>query len=113
MLLSLEDKVHVVERRLFDADIRRHFVGTIVRLTEVAALVRGTAFVYDAGRAAFVRIDEERTRVVSLVDARLLVRLLPPEADLAAVTYEMLGDRLVVTDGVSFTLDINEFGARR
>ena len=60
----------------------------------------------------FERRPELRTRIISLTDGNLIINLLPPETDVAKVRYEMLGDRLLVTDVEDLRLDIDEFRGR-
>ncbi|MBU0640519.1 MAG: hypothetical protein KKB50_16775 [Planctomycetes bacterium] len=60
-----------------------------------------------------MRRPEVRTRVLSLVDAGNIINVLPKEAQVEQAIYTMSPEnRLVVTDKATFTLDINEFGAR-
>jgi hypothetical protein len=108
------DKIHVAERRGFENDVRRHFVGEIVRTSDIAVLVQGWVFVYDANSASFDRHPELRTRVVSLVDARMIINSIPKGADLESTEY-VLDDHgiLVVTDGRNFSLSVSEFSSRR
>jgi hypothetical protein len=106
-----EEKIHVVERRMFESDLRRHFIGEIVRASDWAVLASGHAFIYDADRDRWVRSADRRTRVVSLIDSGLLIRVVPKDTVIEDVAYEFR-DRLVVTDG-KFHLDINEFNLRR
>lgn len=114
MGLSVGDKVHVVERRLFENDLRRHFIGEVMDAGVSTVLVRGWVFVYDESTASFRRQPERRTRVVTLVDARIIVNLLPAEAQVENARYETDGDAsLTVTAGVTFSLAMNEFGFRR
>ena len=41
------EKVFVITRRLFDEDLRRHFVGEVQEITNVAMRVQGYSFVFD------------------------------------------------------------------
>ena len=52
-----------------------------------------------------------RSRVFSLRDSGYIVNKLPSDVKLEALEYRFVGKRLVVTDGLDFVLDINEFGA--
>lgn len=114
MGLSIGDKVHVVERRLFESDLRRHFIGEVIDTDLSTVVVRGWVFIFDGSSASFQRHPEKRTRVVSLVDARILVNLLPDEAQVENARYETDDNAgLTVTDGANFSLAMNEFGFRR
>lgn len=113
MLVGIGEYVHVIERRRFDMDLRRHFVGRVDHVGGSTMRVTGYAFIYDTGRTAYVRSAERRTRLVPLGTAGLIINIAPPDTDLEAVRYEDKAGRLVVTDGGSFSLDINEFGRNR
>lgn len=113
MIFEIGEKVHVIERRQFAEDVRRHFVGEIVDCTEHAIRVRGHVWVYDAMKGAFVCKPEKRDRVLYL-DHRLIINTIPKEVDLDKIKYAVLPQRgLVVTDGENFTLDVSEFTAVR
>ena len=113
MMLDVGDKVHVIERRQFDSDVRRHFFGVVERVDSVAMRITGFVFVYDPGSSSYVRGAKQRTRVIALGSAGFVINVAPPETDPGAVRYLEHQGRLTVTDGGSFVLDINEFGRMR
>lgn len=113
MLLDIGEKVHVIERRLFETDVRRHFFGVIERVEATAIRVTGYFFVYDSSSTTFVRGHEQRTRVMPLATSDLIINVAPSETNLEDVRYVDDGGKLVVTDGGAFRLDINEFGLFR
>ena len=114
MIISVGTKVHVVERRLFESDVRRHFIGEVMASSDQAMQVRGWVFVYDGSTASFRRQPERRTRIVTLVDARIIVNILPEEAMIERAEYRSdENGNLTVTDGEAFSLAMNEFGFRR
>ena len=114
MLLDIGEKVHVVERRLFDTDVRRHFFGEVERVEDCAMRVRGYVFTYDSALSQYVRSDGERTRILPLGVSGFIINVVPPDTNAEAVRYELSAQgRLVVTDGQRFSLDINEFGRMR
>jgi len=106
-------KIHVAERRAFETDVRRHFVGEIVEARDAYVVARGFTFVYDTATAEFVKRPEVRTRVIPLVDARLCINVIPESVDLAEVTYASIGGKAIVTDGDAWSLDVQEFGINR
>jgi len=98
-VLEREEKVLIITRRMFSGDARRHFLGIVERYDAATIRVRGYAFVYDQEKASFERRKSQRTRVFAL-DNHLIVFVLPYDADLAAVRYEIQeGSGLVATDG--------------
>jgi hypothetical protein len=111
MIIKPGEKIHVIIRRRFESDLRRHFIGEVTATTDNALLVAGHVFVLDMGTNRYARRPELRTRVVSLTDSGNIINLLPAAADVANTVYEVNADkRMVVTDNQTFSLDINEFG---
>lgn len=108
--VSAGEKVHVITRRLFDGDLQRHFVGECTKVTDNAIRVEGYAFIYDPTKSGYERRPEKRTRVFSLSDGNLIIVILPPDVAIDSLKYARANDRLVLTDGKSILLDINEFG---
>jgi hypothetical protein len=104
--------VHLIERRIFPDDVRRHFVGEIDVASDRAIRLRGYLFVYDSGAGGFLRKPELRTRVVPL-DNRVVINVLPEGVSVEEVhfTHDAEGN-LSLTDGREFELDISEFSAR-
>ncbi len=113
MLLDIGDKVHVIERRQFDSDVRRHFFGVVERVEAAAMRIRGYVFVYDPGSSSYVRGNTVRTRVIALGSAGFVINVAPKETEVEDVRYQEQNGRLTVSDGASFVLDINEFGRMR
>ena len=113
MVLEQGERLHIIERRYFSDDLRRHFVGEILDCTEWVVCLKGYAWVFDAMTGQFVRKPERRERIFSLFD-RLTINVIPPQVDLDAVKYVIDPHRgLVVTDGKLFFLEITEFTALR
>ena len=106
------DKLHIVTRRLFHEDVRRHFVGEVVAVTGYLVEVRGYPFVFNTAINEYQKIPETRTRVFSLGDSGHIVNLIPRDVDIDAVAYRATEPGLVVTDGQSFSMAINEFGPK-
>ena len=111
-LLKSGEIVHLIERRMFPDDVRRHFVGQIEVVSDRAIRLRGYLFVYDAGSSKFFRKPEIRTRVVPL-DNRVVINVLPEGVSVEEVHYIHDADgNLSLTDGREFELDISEFSAK-
>ena len=110
MIVKAGEKVHVMARRRFDIDLRRHFAGEIVDVGANAIRVEGYSFVMESG-TKYVRRPELRTRVFSLTDGGNIFNMLPSDTNLDKLVYGPSKEgRLVVTDGEHASLDINEFG---
>jgi hypothetical protein len=106
------ERVHLIERRLFPGDVRRHFVGEIEASTDRAMRVKGYLFVFDSGSSAFLKKPEVRMRLVPL-DNRVIINVLPEGIAIEDVHYTHdLEGNLSITDGKGFELDISEFSAK-
>ncbi len=110
MIVEQGEKLHIITRRAFEDDLRRHFIGEVMEAEGSLVRVEGFAFILDTATNSYLRRPERRTRIICLADANNLVNVLPDHIDLDATRYEVLDGRLVVTDGTNFKLDVNEFG---
>jgi hypothetical protein len=111
MILGQGEKIHVIVRRGFDNDLRRHFLGVVAEASGVLARVEGHVFVLDTGINQYVRRSDKRIRIIGLADPGNIINVLPPNADLEHAKYIQSEERrLILTDGKTFSLDINEFG---
>lgn len=108
-VLEPGEKVHIIFRRRFEGDPRRHFAGTILAVAGPVGRVSGYAFVYNQGSSEWEKRPDKRTRIIPLGDADLIVIIMPAEVDVDSIHYAVVDRHLVVTDG-TYTLDINEFG---
>ena len=114
MILSEGEQVHVVMRRSFDGDLRRHFVGRVEAVSDSAARLRGYAFVFDTNRNQYERRTGVRTRIIGLADSGLLINVIPSDVALDRLSYQMNEERqLVITDGAGFSMNVSEFNVRR
>jgi hypothetical protein len=112
-ILSKGEKVHVLIRREYEVDIRLRFVGEVVEATDTVVRLRGYAFVFDGGIGKFVRSAEQMERIVSLVDSGNIIHVIPREVKLEELQFVEERDRNVLTDGKSFLMTTDAFGARR
>ncbi|WP_372806142.1 hypothetical protein [Pontiella sp.] len=111
MILKPGEKIHLMVRRNFDGDLRRHFVGEIIEATEMLARVEGYVYVLDTATNQYLRRADKRIRIVALTDANNIINVLPANANLDEVKYAVSADsRRIFTDGKTFCMDVNEFG---
>ena len=83
-------------------------------MTANAVRLEGYAFVFDTNSGSYTKKPERRVRIVSLIDAQLIINVMPATVDLENLSYQVsASNHLVITDGKSFSLDINEFGISR
>ena len=104
------DKLHIATRRLFPGDVRRHFVGTVSAVEGALIRVEGFAFILHPGTNEYERRPNLRQRIISLADGTQVVHAIPEAVDVARLQYSFVQDRLVLSDGEAFSLDIHEFG---
>ena len=109
-VIEVGEKLHVITRRLFKEDIRRHFVGEVTKISNDLQEMRGYVFVFNSGRNEFKKRPELRIRIFSLGQANYIVNKIPLEVVIESLEYRMVNNRLAITDNRDFSLDINEFG---
>jgi hypothetical protein len=111
MMTSLEkdELVHIVERRFFADDVRRHFVGRVVSYDGDILRVVGYVWIFQNRTGKFVRRREKRERVFVLAD-NLIINVLPKGLTADAIVYATDNDRrMYITDTKGFALDLSEF----
>ena len=105
------EKIHVAFRRLFEGDMRRHFIGEVVIATESMIRAQGYTHLFDPRANLWVRHPEFRVRLISLTDETAMINVLPRDASPEAAGYAVNdAGHLVMTDGETFALEVNEFG---
>ncbi len=113
-ILNIGDKVHIITRRHFPQEVRRHFIGEVQAVQDTAVRASGYTFIFDESRNTFVRKPEQRVRVFGITDSGLIVNVISSMTDLEAVTYQANEKgNVVCTDGKYFSLDVNEFTSSR
>lgn len=114
MIFEKGEKVHIITRRQFENDVRRHFAGIVIDSSDFTMRVEGYVFVHNLSDNQFEKRFEKRMRIVSLVDANNLINVIPRNIEIDALEYFTSdNNRLVLTDNKGFTLDINEFSGIR
>jgi len=110
MLMHPGDKLHIIARRRFEKDLRRHFVGEVQAVEQNAVRAKGYIFIFDNAANRFIKKDEQHTRIFSLIDSSIIINVLPSETNIEDVHYQLSDENhLVVTDNNLFRLDIQEF----
>ena len=113
-MITTGEKIFVITRRLFEGDLRRHFVGEVRAATDFTIRVQGYAYVFDEGTKQFVRREELRTRIFSLIDASLVIQILPEEVCIEDLQYVWDdNNRRLITDRKTFSMNISEFSVNR
>ena len=113
MILEVGENVHIICRRLFEQDIRRHFVGEVTRTSEIAVLVIGYEFMFVQGVNEFTRRGDKQWRFFSLGDSNNIITVIPKSVNVDDVYYSSEEKSLIVTDGKNFKIHVHEFGILR
>lgn len=108
MILQKGEKVHVIHRRIFEKEARRHFVGIVEDYEGGVARVVGYVYTVDRSKFTFVRRQEKRTRIISLVSGNSLVNIIPDSVDIEKIVYRQEKKAVRVTDGSNWHLDLSE-----
>lgn len=110
-LLRPGEKIHVMHRRNFDKDVRRHFVGRVETYEHGVARASGYVFVIDdLNKHLFIKRPDRRTKLLPVSSGDVIVNVIPQSVDLDAVTYQLQDRSLRVTDGADWSMDVKEFG---
>jgi len=114
MIVKPGEKIHVIIRRRFLDDIRRHFVGEVEEVLENIVKAEGYAFILDPSMNLFTKKPHSQKRIISLTDSCNIITILPAKTNLKELSYSFSeNNRMIVTDGDSFCMDVNEFGCNR
>jgi hypothetical protein len=111
MILNPGEKIHVVHRRLFEKDTRKHFVGEVEAYENGVVRAIGHVFVIENPvENIFRKKSELRSRIISISAGNVFVNVLPPEVELEQIRYENNARGLRISDGSEWHLDLKEFG---
>ena len=109
MILQKGEKVHIIHRRHYEKDRHRHFVGIVDAYEEGMARVTGYVYTVDASKFTFIKREDIRTRIVSIVSGDVLINILPPKVDIEKIVYKQERKAVRVTDGSDWHLDLSEY----
>jgi hypothetical protein len=113
MLLEKGENVHIMTQRLFEQDMRRHFIGEIIRASDIAILVEGYEFMFVQGVNENMQRGDKQCRVFALNEARHIINIIPTRVNVEDISYKNEEHGLVVTDGKNFKIHVHEFGMLR
>ncbi len=106
--IHIGEKIHLIERRQFKEDVRRHFAGTVRAVALGAIRVEGFTFIVSPVGLEVRRLLGKRTRIFGIYDSGYIINILPDEVDIENLSYEARSARLVISDGLKFSLEVNE-----
>ncbi len=107
MLLSQNEKVHVMHRNYFEKAGGRTLVGVVEQYEAGVARIRGHIYAADEVKVTPVRRPETVTRFISLVNGEHLVTPLPETVALDKVVYENDAKGLRLTDGTDWAIQLS------
>ncbi len=114
MIVSKGEKVHVIYRRNFEDEVRRHFIGEIIEASGVVVKLQGHAVIFDNSKNLYVKKPETRYTIIDLSESGYIVNVIEKSVIISELQYIIDNNKnLILTDKKSFSLDINEFGANR
>jgi hypothetical protein len=105
------DRILVVDRKLFRDDVTNMFVGVVEDYEEGFVRARGYAYHIHPYEMGTEKRAEERIRVVSLY-AGDVIYVLPRELNVAQIQIKRSPKSLVLTDGQAFMMDLTDCLAR-
>ncbi len=114
MIISVGEKLHIILRRQFEGDVRRHFLGTVEAHEGAVIRAKGYTFIYNRAKTRFIRKPEIRYGIFDLASPGYIVNFIPEEVELENLTYQTTEEGyLVFTDNVNYNLDINELSVKQ
>ena len=113
-MLSVGEKVFIITRRLFEKDLRRHFFGEILAVSGATIRVRGYVFIFNESTNDFVRREKPRDRIFPLIDAGIVLIVLPEATILEDIRYSIdENNQRIASDKKALKINVSEFGANR
>ena len=108
MILEQGDKILIAHRRMFPEDAERYFIGTIEAYDRGIVRVNGRTWARSRFGGAFIGKPDERTKVVSVHSAALIIYRLPRSSDVGRMELVVDGDRAWLREGSRTLLDLTE-----
>lgn len=104
MILKIGEKVHVLNRKQFEDDYTRHFIGVVEDCE--GDLMRGVGFLFalECATNKYIKYPTPRTRIIHMGD-NVVVNVIPQHVDIDKITYTQApnGD-VIVSDGSEWSL---------
>ena len=109
MILNSGNKILVSHRRLYADDHARFFAGTVQDYENGIVRVAGYSWVRDPIQAKYVRKNDERIKIISLLAGTLVTYVLPDDVTIADLMIHQHKDhKVMLTDGKEFSMDLTE-----
>lgn len=88
MLLEISEKIHVVVRRSFESELRRHFIGEVKAVNGSIARVEGYFLLFDTTKNIFVKQPSVRETIMDLSSSEYWVNIIPKDVKLEDLNYK-------------------------
>lgn len=108
MILDKEDTVLVSNRRMFESDEARFFLGRTIACEGPLVKVEGFTFVRDLSSGTFVKKDEKRVKVLSLDSPGFIVYQLPNDVSLETANIKSGDGDALLVDGTRQLMNLSE-----
>ncbi len=107
-VVAVGEKIHVITRRAFKEDIRRHFAGVVAAVSDSLVRAEGRSFIVSAVGSEVRRLPGIRTRIFGLSDSSHVTNILPQDIAVTDLQYASINGNLVISDGKKFSMEVNE-----
>ncbi len=108
MILKIGDVLLVSNRRLFERDEKRFFVGRTIACEGPLVKVEGFSFVQDLSNGHVTRKEEKRIKVLSLQSPGYIVYQLSSDIDVDNLDIESCSGDAYLVDGIQRLLNLTE-----
>jgi hypothetical protein len=108
MILENGDVLLISNRRLFERDETRFFVGKIIACEGPLVKAEGFTFVRDLSNGHVTRKEEKRIKVLSLQSPGYIVYQLSSDIDVDQLDIESSSDDAYLVDGFQRILNLTE-----
>lgn len=108
MLIDKGDKLLVTHRRLYEKETERFFVGVVDAYEQGVAKVSGYTWIHDIPRGRLIRKEDLRCKLIPLTSGNYIVYVLPSHLDIESTRIDQIKQRLLLTNGSNFTMDISD-----
>lgn len=109
MILTNNDKIMVVHRRLYENDHSRIFTGVVDGHNDSLIKVCGNSWVKNQYGGEYLKKEEKRTKILSLSSGTLIVYQLPNNTDLENLEIITCKEGVAyMTDHKDFKMDLSE-----
>lgn len=108
MLLKHGDKLLIAQRRLYEKDELRFFIGHVDEYESGIVKLTVHSYVRDPIGGSIIEKSDARTKILSLASGTLLVYQLPDDLDLDKAEFKVLDTHSSLTDNEEFTMNLTE-----